>query len=245
MNKARLEKARCITWWGSLHDGVYHYFGWFVIEDVREFTSCLEFLLVFTGYIVEKNRQVLLLLLVVVVIWNRDAPEGDLMCGNIIEPGCLLGLDCALEIMHCLRLVDFNREGLRCCLSINKTEKGQMGIGHGVAKHRTKKTDGRNLDDVMNMKNERWGMMTKDGREKERTGGKGNEERAQEQWQRRRSCECGKGKRKRVGVVAKKRAWEGNGGNRNETYFLYNKEIKVTACVGTEILACLFGAFAL
>jgi hypothetical protein len=89
---------------------VNHSFGWFLVEDVREFTCSLEFLLVIVGYIEEKNGQGVVV--VVVCIWDRDAPEGELISGNVIESGHLLGLDCALEMIHCLRLVDFDREGI-------------------------------------------------------------------------------------------------------------------------------------
>lgn len=39
-------RTRCVcnTWHGSLDDDLNHSFGWFLVEDAREFTCCLEFL---------------------------------------------------------------------------------------------------------------------------------------------------------------------------------------------------------
>lgn len=121
-----------------------HSFGWFLVEYVREFASCLEFPPVFIRYIVEKNGQVVVIVVIVICIWDRDAPKSEFICGDIIESRSLSGFDEFLEVINSVVRRHLDGECIERSPSINKTKQAQAVVGHSIAKHQ------------MKCKNERW-----------------------------------------------------------------------------------------
>jgi hypothetical protein len=62
--------------------------------------------------------------IVVIVVVDRDgdAPEGELVCNNIVKVRTLLGLDALLEVVNVIRRWDvLELEGMRHRFALNNT----------------------------------------------------------------------------------------------------------------------------
>ena len=63
----------------------------------------------------------------------------------MVEIDRLLGLDEVLEVVDCVDQGGLDGKRVARCLSVNKAEKGDEVVGHGVAKHgeKTKRRRGK------------------------------------------------------------------------------------------------------
>ena len=101
-----------------------------IIKDFEKLGGrCGEFLLL--SHRVQTNADVL-----VRDRRDRNAPEGESVCSDVIEFGGILKLDGFLELADSLGRLDIDSE--RGLFAIDETEQAQGFVGQGVSKHRWK-----------------------------------------------------------------------------------------------------------
>ena len=93
------------------------FLGWCFFKNIRDVVCLIKLFLRQRRYI--SQRDVLAVLLR--QDRNRDVPEGELVCSDVVKLRGFLELDFILEATDCLGRLDFDRE--RVCFSINKAEQ--------------------------------------------------------------------------------------------------------------------------
>ena len=126
-------KRDCITLRRALNDDLDRFLRWCIRTAIRDIICWVKFCC--GTNLVQDDRFVL------VGSNNRNGhmPKSEPILCNIIESGCLLGLDEVLEVANCLGRPSFDRESQKCRHSIDTTEQGQTIVGSGVVKHQMKR----------------------------------------------------------------------------------------------------------